>query len=365
MRKGVSLHRGVLSAFFCLLLPRPAGRYLRSNIILTPYYPLLILLQSVDIFRQNVSIIHAVDPGAVGQFETFQIDLGGADGGVAKRLADHLDGDSAVLGGGGPGVAEGVGRHGEGNGQPAGEPLEPTVVAPEGGLVFAVGAVAGGGTGAAEDGQQVGAAGRNGRGVTAAELVAGGRQELHGDGGAGLAAGVDQEALAEVAFLQVGKVGKGHAAEEELEAGKRLGLAEVGASGIGMEEAAELGTGKGFLLAGVYAGEDVAEEGGYVGGTGGGHTVVVDGTEHAEVGGEGVGRDAAGTEVALIGFEEPAGDAGKGDDVAAAEGAEGTEGVGVDVGGGVTAFAAQALDVAIGALGKGLLFHIGFSFLGD
>lgn len=49
--------------------------------------------------------------------------------------------------------------------------------------------------------------------MTAAELVAGGRQELHGDGGAGLAAGVDQETLAEVAFLQVGKVGKGHAAE--------------------------------------------------------------------------------------------------------------------------------------------------------
>ena len=106
----------MLSAFFCLLLPRSAGRYLRSNVILTPYYPQLILLQSVDIFRQNVGIIHAVDPGAVGQFETFQIDLGGADGGVAKRLADHLDGDTAVLGGGGPGVAEGVGRHGEGNG---------------------------------------------------------------------------------------------------------------------------------------------------------------------------------------------------------------------------------------------------------
>lgn len=31
MRKSVSLHRGVLSAFFCLLLPRSAGRYLRSN----------------------------------------------------------------------------------------------------------------------------------------------------------------------------------------------------------------------------------------------------------------------------------------------------------------------------------------------
>ena len=110
--------------------------------------------------------------------------MGGADGGVTQRLANHLDGDTAILGGGGPGVAESVGRHGKGNGQPAGESLE-------GGLVFAVGAVTGGSVGAAEDGQQVGTAGRFGRGVAAAELVASGRQELNGDGGAGLAAGVD------------------------------------------------------------------------------------------------------------------------------------------------------------------------------
>ncbi|EJX08208.1 hypothetical protein EVA_03681 [gut metagenome] len=283
---------------------------------------------------------------------------------MAQRLADHLDGNTAVLGGGGPGVAKGVGRHGERDGQSAGKPMEQAVVAPEGGLVFAVAAVEGGGTGATEDGQQVGTAGRNGRGVTAAELVAGGRQEFNGEGGAGLAAVVDQEALAELAFLQVGKVDKGHAAKEKLEAGQRLGLAEVGASGIVVKEPAELGTGKGFLLAGVYAGEDIAEKGGDVTGPSGGYTVVVDSAKHAEVGREGVGRRATGTEVVLVGFEEPAGDAGKGDGVAATEGAEGTEGVGVDMSGGVTAFAAQTLDVTLGTLGKGGLFHIGFSFFG-
>ena len=150
-------------------------------------------------------LVGAVDDGVVHLVE---VDSGYFFGGVAHAFGDDGDGDSGVVGGGGPGVSGGVGGEG-GEACLEGHGAECFVIGGEAALVFLEGSFAL----SLYDGEDV-------DGVVAGPSVYDvAHAGLHADGewGAGLVAPVEDVAVRDVVFLEGGHVDEGHAAGCETE----------------------------------------------------------------------------------------------------------------------------------------------------
>jgi len=172
------------------------------------------------------------------------------------------------------------------------------------------------------------------------------------DARARLVTAVREDAVAHGTEVGMDEVDEGHAAQLVHGAGGILSATQGAALDRAVEDGVELVAVEGALVTAVYARIDIAEE--IVNETGITvvHTFIIYGTEHAHIGGDGVGTATVVTEVVLERHQIVGRDVVEMDDCLAQIDTEGMTGVRIQVGGGKPTVTLQLAHALVRVLGK-------------
>ena len=278
---------------------------------------------------------------------------------MPKRLADHLDRDTTVLGGGSPRMAQRVGSDGEVETQPLCQGFQAVVESPESGLVFTVSFLILPFLISLKDAEKVvGTAGTGRPPVTELlEHLLCAVQNLNAHGSLRLDTIVAQHVAIKSGFLQMAQIGERHPAKLEHQSGDSLGTAETVRMGVFIKKPAKSDDGKRLFLTNVHSRIDLMKQAVDIRSATRLHTTIVDTTKHTHIRGNRIGLQTTCVKMLFITAKAVTGDLTERHTMDTTKLAKRKKGVLIDVRCRIAALLSQTADIDIGTSTKSIFIH--------